>query len=117
MKIATAHGGGYWLDVCTGTGETANYLAESTDSKTKVHAVDFSLPMVHEALKKPNADRIHFALSNIKQLPFPDNTFDLITISFATRNINTGRQALEDSFRELHRVLKPGGVFLNLETS
>ncbi|MGC9365365.1 MAG: class I SAM-dependent methyltransferase, partial [Fidelibacterota bacterium] len=94
VKIAVKQGGSHWLDVCTGTGETANYLAEKADKETTVYAVDFSLPMLTEATIKPNGKRIHFTLSDVRQLPFPDNTFDLITISFATRNINTSRNAL-----------------------
>ncbi len=117
VNIAIRQGGTHWLDVCTGTGETANYLAEHADSAIKVYATDFSLPMLAEARKKPNGGRIQLSLSDINKLPFPDNTFDLITISFATRNINTNREALENSFREFHRILKPGGQFINLETS
>jgi len=117
VNIAVRQGGTHWLDVCSGTGETANYLANHASATTNVYAADFSLPMLTEATRKLNGERIHFALSDVKQLPFPNDTFDLITISFATRNINTSREALENSFREFHRVLKPGGQFVNLETS
>ncbi|MBU0712158.1 ubiquinone/menaquinone biosynthesis methyltransferase [bacterium] len=117
VKIAVHQGGTHWLDVCTGTGETANYLTNHANTNTKVYATDFSLPMLTEATQKPNGKRIHFTLSDVKQLPFPDNTFDLVTISFATRNLNTSRETLESSFREFHRILKPGGLFVNLETS
>ncbi|MBN2601712.1 MAG: ubiquinone/menaquinone biosynthesis methyltransferase [Candidatus Marinimicrobia bacterium] len=117
VKIAVSQGGTHWLDVCTGTGETANYLVKKAERGTTVYAADFSLPMLSEARKKPNGNAIQFTLSDIKYLPFPDNTFDLITISFATRNINTSRDALETSFKEFYRVLKPGGRFINLETS
>ncbi len=44
-------------------------------------------------------------------------TFDLVTISFATRNININRDALVHCLGEFHRILKPGGRFINLETS
>jgi len=117
VNIAIRQGGTHWLDVCTGTGETVNYLARNSSSSINIYAADFSLPMLTEARKKPCGDRIQFALSDINLLPFPDNTFDLITISFATRNINTSRKSLENAFREFHRVLKPGGKFINLETS
>ena len=58
-----------------------------------------------------------FTLAEAIQLPFPDNTFDLVTISFATRNINVSRDILIQCFREFHRIVKPGGRFVNLETS
>ena len=46
-----------------------------------------------------------------------DDTFDLITISFATRNINLSEKTLIQTLKEFHRVLKVGGHFVNLETS
>jgi demethylmenaquinone methyltransferase/2-methoxy-6-polyprenyl-1,4-benzoquinol methylase len=53
----------------------------------------------------------------VKDLPFEDNSIDLITMSFATRNINFNKDTLIKCFSEYHRVLKPGGRFVNLETS
>ncbi|MBN1408574.1 MAG: ubiquinone/menaquinone biosynthesis methyltransferase [Calditrichaceae bacterium] len=106
-----------WLDVCTGTGETAANLSKQANNGNQVFATDFSLPMISLAKKKPEGNRIKFSISEIKNLPFPDNTFDLITISFATRNIDINRQILIQSFTEIRRVLKSGGQFINLETS
>lgn len=116
-KMASRQKGSRWLDVCTGTGETANDLRRHAGRKVQVYAVDFSLPMLKEALNKPYGKQIRFVLGDVIRLPFTDNSFDLITLSFATRNINTSRAALEQSFREFHRILKPGGWFINLETS
>jgi len=73
--------------------------------------------MLVEATKKPEAERIHFAVSDVRVLPFPDRSLDLITISFATRNINLSQDILVQTFAEFHRVLRPGGRFINLETS
>jgi len=115
--IAAAHGGKNWVDMCTGTGETAVYLVRLAPEGTKVLAVDFSIDMLAEARKKPEAKQIEFITSNIKELPFPDASIDVITISFATRNINLNKDILIKSFTEFHRVLKPGGLFVNLETS
>ena len=117
VKMVLQAGGSHWLDVCTGTGETANYLADKAGYNTTVLAADFSLPMLAEALKKPNSPRICFTAADIRNLPFPDNSIDVITLSFATRNINTSRAALKSSFQEFHRILKPSGVYFNLETS
>ena len=47
----------------------------------------------------------------------PDESIDLITMSFATRNLNLSEEALVQAFSEFHRVLRSGGVFVNLETS
>ena len=117
VKIALTANSGDWLDMCTGTAEIAIYLQKNAPGGTKIHAADFSPAMVAEARKKPEAQNINFVSADIKALPFPDNSFDLITMSFATRNINLNKEALIKSFSELYRVLKPGGLFVNLETS
>jgi len=103
--------------MCTGTGETAAYLRRLAPVGTTVSAVDLSPEMMAEARKKPEAKDINFLLADVKELPFPNESIDLITISFATRNINLNKEALIMSFSEFHRVLKPGGCFVNLETS
>ncbi|MBT4511700.1 MAG: ubiquinone/menaquinone biosynthesis methyltransferase [Chloroflexi bacterium] len=116
-RIAASAGGNRWLDACGGTGETAGYLSELSPDSTSIVIADFSLPMILEAMKKPKLKRIQFALSDASRLPFQDGSFDLITISFATRNINTSKANLLKCLGEFHRVLKPGGVLVNLETS
>ena len=116
-RIAAASGGTQWADMCTGTGEMAVYLSRLAPHGTTIHAIDFSQPMMTEARKKPEARNINFIVSDVKALDFPDDSLDLITISFATRNINLNRDVLIQTFAEFCRVLKPGGHFINLETS
>lgn len=116
-RIAASEGGKLWLDVCSGTGEMAIYLSRLGGQNTKVIAADFSLPMLHKISEKPEASGIFFTLADAGALPFPDNTFDLVTISLGTRNLNVRRENLIRCFREFHRVLKPGGRYVNLETS
>jgi len=116
-RRAARGGGTRWLDVCSGTGEMAQDLARRAPAGTELVAVDFSLPMLARARTKPGLERAGFVLADVKRLPFPDAAFDLVTISFATRNINLSREILESTFREFGRVLKPGGRFVNLETS
>lgn len=106
-----------WVDICSGTGETVIYLRNRADDKTTVIAADFSLPMLNVARQKPEADKIRFVLTDARNLPFADNSIDLITISFATRNLNTNRETLISTFAEFQRVLKSSGRFINLETS
>ena len=105
------------MDICSGTGEMAFYLSRLAPERTQVFAVDFALPMVDQALKKKDSHKIFFILSDINVLPFPDKTFDLVTISFATRNINLNRERLLQSLQEIKRILKPKGRFVSLETS
>ncbi len=114
---ATSAGKEIWVDVCTGTGETAAYLARLATIGTKIIAVDFSEEMMAIARRKPEAKNIEFIKSDVKELPFKNNSVDTINISFATRNINLNREILTSTFAEFHRVLKPGGLFINLETS
>ena len=116
-RIAAGGGGTQWADMCTGTGETAVYLSRLAPDGTKIYGVDFSDVMLEKARKKPQAAGIKFVAADIKSLPFDDGSFDLITMSFATRNINLSRDILIRSFAEYYRVLKPGGRFVNLETS
>jgi len=116
VKTALADGGNRFLDICSGTGEIACYLKAKSNG-SQVVAADFSLPMMKVGASKPEAKNISFVISEAGELPFHDNYFDLITISFATRNINKNREALINYFSEFRRVLKPGGRFINLETS
>ena len=54
---------------------------------------------------------LSYVMSDAKQLPFPDNSFDAVTVAFGMRNIPDTLLAL----REIKRVLKPGGKFICLE--
>jgi len=113
----TGSSGATWVDVCSGTGETIVNLSKQANENTTLIAADFSLPMLNIARQKPETKNIKFVLTNACHLPFADNSIDLLTISFATRNLNTTREILVDTFSEFNRVLKPTGRFINLETS
>jgi len=116
-RVAAKADGIYWLDVCSGTGEMAQNLSRLADEKAKIISVDFCYPMLSKALEKRNEANIFFVAAEARYLPFPDKTLDLVTISFATRNINPHKEFLSSHLREFYRVLKPGGRFVNLETS
>ena len=116
-EVAVDVGGQHWLDVCSGTGEMARYLSQKSPPKTRVVSVDLSLPMVRESAGKQGSQELSLSLADARILPFKDNSFDLITISFATRNLDLTRDRLVQTFSEFRRILRPGGVFLNLETS
>ena len=116
-RMASSGDGTFWLDACSGTGEMAANLVRLSGNKAKVFAADFSAPMLAMAARKPEGEKINFVISDVARLPFPDGSFDLITISFATRNINTSRDNLIKTISEFRRVLRPGGRYINLETS
>jgi len=115
---AVQGGGTRWLDACTGTGEMAAILNHrSNQSMTTIVASDFSMNMISQALAKKHNRRTRFVLAEVASSPFADNCFDLVTTAFATRNLNPDRDSLLKCFREFHRILKPGGRYVSLETS
>lgn len=116
-RVAASGGGSLWLEVCSGTGEMAVNLKKLATPNTRIIVSDFSMPMISRASQKEELRETALSLADSQQLPFPDNTFDLIVISFATRNITPTREKLAEFLREFHRILKPGGRFVNLETS
>jgi demethylmenaquinone methyltransferase/2-methoxy-6-polyprenyl-1,4-benzoquinol methylase len=106
-----------WMDVCSGTGEMAFNLSRLADKKVKIISVDFCHPMIAKAQEKRKIPNHSFVLAESDRLPFADMTFSLVTISFATRNIYPNKSVLVSHLKEFHRILKPGGYFVNLETS
>ncbi|MGQ9617533.1 MAG: ubiquinone/menaquinone biosynthesis methyltransferase [Candidatus Aminicenantia bacterium] len=115
-KTASKNGGEYLLDVCTGTGEMAEYLKKFSNNAKKVLGLDFCVRMLEKAKSKRGMNGISFVAGDAINLPFKDKTIDLIIISFATRNLNFKRENLIKSLREFRQVLKDGGKFYNLET-
>jgi demethylmenaquinone methyltransferase/2-methoxy-6-polyprenyl-1,4-benzoquinol methylase len=103
------------LDVCCGTGDVTFRLA-----RTGADAVgfDFSHPMLAVAAERAARDplpdgsgSVCFQQGDALQLPFPDRSFDVVTISYGLRNLADFQRGL----RELTRVLKPGGRLLVLD--
>lgn len=103
------------LDIATGTGDLA-ILMTKTNAK-KIIGLDISEGML-EVGKKKIAERkldtiIEMVIGDSEQMPFTDNHFDAITVSFGIRNFET----LDKGLTEILRVLKPNGIFVILETS
>ena len=105
------------LDVCCGTGEMAQSLSRAAIKNAEIYLVDFSFPMLDKARQRKYGSYTSFILAEANKRPYKDNTFDLITISFAIRNLNTRKDILFAFLEEFYRVLKPGGTFINVETS
>jgi demethylmenaquinone methyltransferase / 2-methoxy-6-polyprenyl-1,4-benzoquinol methylase len=103
------------LDVATGTGDLA--LALRAAGAGDVVGLDFSAPMLEEAMRK-NATmagdrRIAWVEGDAMSLPFPDASFDAVTVAFGLRNLPSYPAAL----REMLRVLRPAGTLVCLETT
>jgi demethylmenaquinone methyltransferase/2-methoxy-6-polyprenyl-1,4-benzoquinol methylase len=96
------------LDVAAGTGTSSVALARSGAT---VIALDFSPGMVAEGRRKHK--KIEFIEGDAQRLPFPDNQFDAVSISFGLRNVADPKAALAEMFR----VLKPGGRLVVCEFS
>jgi demethylmenaquinone methyltransferase / 2-methoxy-6-polyprenyl-1,4-benzoquinol methylase len=116
MKRISVKPGDNCLDVCCGTGEWTFALAEAAGESGQVTGLDFSENMLkvgREKLKKRSLPQVAFIHGNAMELPFGDNTFDVVTIGFGLRNVPDYFQAL----KEMARVVKPGGRVVCLETS
>ncbi|MDD2245693.1 MAG: bifunctional demethylmenaquinone methyltransferase/2-methoxy-6-polyprenyl-1,4-benzoquinol methylase UbiE [Proteiniphilum sp.] len=102
------------LDIATGTGDFA-ILAQKILKPEKIMAVDISEGMMSIGRRKVKAggldDIITFEKQDCAEMNFPDNSFDAATIAFGVRNF----EDIDKSFKEVLRVLKPGGVFLFIE--
>jgi demethylmenaquinone methyltransferase/2-methoxy-6-polyprenyl-1,4-benzoquinol methylase len=103
------------LDIATGTGDLAILMAQS--NAEKIIGLDISAGMLEVGRKKIEekklSNSIELVLADSENMPFEDNYFDAITVSFGVRNFEN----LEKGFAEILRVLKPNGVFVILETS
>ncbi|MDP4199249.1 MAG: bifunctional demethylmenaquinone methyltransferase/2-methoxy-6-polyprenyl-1,4-benzoquinol methylase UbiE [Bacteroidota bacterium] len=100
------------LDVACGTGDLA-FEALRQMPNAEITAIDLAEPMLDLLRSKASARNLMLIVErgDVEALEFADQTFDGVTIGFGTRNFTS----LPIAFREIHRVLKPGGVFVNLE--
>lgn len=110
--VAYAREGGHdrALDVATGTGDLALALADA--GFAHVIGLDFVVEMIAAAeSKRQGRPNVAFVAGDALRLPFPDDTFDVCTVSFGLRNMRDYGAAI----REMGRVLKPGGRLICLE--
>jgi demethylmenaquinone methyltransferase/2-methoxy-6-polyprenyl-1,4-benzoquinol methylase len=113
FAVSKCHRGGLVLDLATGTGDMARDIVRRCRPE-KVVGLDFSPEMLAGArrkLAKHPFEPIELVLGDALNLPFPDATFDSVTIGYALRNVTS----LERLFAEMARVLKAGGRAISLE--
>lgn len=115
LKLVAAKNPNNILDIATGTGDLA-ILMTKTNAKNII-GLDISAGML-EVGKKKIAEKkldniIDMVIGDSENMPFTDNHFDAITVSFGIRNFEN----LEKGLAEILRVLKPNGIFVILETS
>ena len=103
------------LDIATGTGDLAINL---TDTKaTKIVGLDISEGMLEVGRKKIEKlqlqKQIEMVYGDSENIPYENDSFDAVTVAFGVRNFEN----LEIGLSEIYRILKPGGIFVVLETS
>lgn len=116
MKKMNVQKGAKALDVCCGTADWSIALAEAVGVNGKVTGLDFSKNMLkigEDKIKDRKLKQVELVHGNAMELPFADNSFDYVTIGFGLRNVPDYLQVL----KEMHRVVKPGGLAVCLETS
>ena len=107
-RAVAAKPGQWVLDLAAGTGTSSMPFQRAG---ARVISSDFSLGMLTEGTKRyPQLD---FVAGDATRLPFADDTFDAVTISFGLRNVVD----VDGALREMHRVTKPGGRLVICEFS
>ena len=98
------------VDLAGGTGDVARLLRNSA---RQVLVCDPSLAMMQVGRRRPGSDGLQWLAGEAEQLPLPNASVDLLTVSFGLRNATH----LANALSEIQRVLRPGGRFVCLEFS
>jgi demethylmenaquinone methyltransferase/2-methoxy-6-polyprenyl-1,4-benzoquinol methylase len=115
VNLANVKSGDLALDLCCGTGDIALALAKNG---AETIGLDFSPQMLEVAEARRQKENRKSKIANPKfiqgdaqQLPFPENSFDIVTVGYGLRNLASWEKGLE----EMLRVAKPGGRIIVLE--
>ena len=105
------------LDVCGGTGDLALRAAEAVGPRGRVVLYDFNRAMIEVGRRKvsasPYRNQILLVQGDTEKISLSDRIFDVAMVGFGIRNLTH----MEQGFKEMHRVLKPGGRVMCLEFS
>ncbi|MXV77030.1 methyltransferase domain-containing protein [Candidatus Poribacteria bacterium] len=92
VKVSDVNATSSVLDVCTGTGELALAYADKIGADGTVIGSDFCFEMLEVAQKKIQKKKHQHAFMPVEadtlSLPFPDNTFDIVSVGFGIRNVS-----------------------------
>lgn len=115
VRLAAVQPGSRALDLCCGTGDLAFALAQSGAETT---GLDFSAEMLEVAKERKQKNiphsalhTLHFLQGDAQQLPFPENSFDIVTVGYGLRNLTSWERGLDEMFR----VAKPGARLIVLD--
>jgi len=101
------------LDVCTGTGDLAFAYRKKSGGRVPVIGTDFTFEMLQRAREKGKSSDVLFMEADTQVLPFPSDTFQIVSVAFGLRNVCDTQTGL----REMTRVCAPGGQVAILEFS
>jgi demethylmenaquinone methyltransferase/2-methoxy-6-polyprenyl-1,4-benzoquinol methylase len=117
IGMANIQPGQHVLDLAGGTGDLVLLIAPKVGPQGRVVLSDINNAMIRTGrarlLDKGIAGNVEYIQADAERLPFPDNSFDCITMAFGLRNVTHKQTALDS----MYRVLKPGGRLLILEFS
>ncbi len=117
INMANLKPGERVLDLAGGTGDLTRLMAPIVGERGHITLADINAAMLNNGrsrlLDKGVSGNVDFAQVDAEQLPFPDNSFDLVTMAFGLRNVTNKQRALDS----LYRVIRPGGRLLVLEFS
>jgi demethylmenaquinone methyltransferase/2-methoxy-6-polyprenyl-1,4-benzoquinol methylase len=108
VELAAVTPGVRALDLCCGTGDLALALARRG---ARVTGLDFSAPMLAVAERRKSGSNPVFLQGDALQIPFPDDSFDIVTMGYGLRNLSSWEAGLA----EMRRVARPGGRIIILE--
>ena len=112
VDLAQIKPGSRALDLCCGTGDITFALAQRGADTT---GLDFSPQMLEVAAQRQQAGakapNLRFIQGDAQQLPYPENSFDIITVGYGLRNLTSWEQGVD----EMHRVAKPGARLIVLD--
>jgi len=100
------------LDIASGTGDIA-FEAVRAVPGVKAVSGDFAQPMMQVGQRRPMGPKVQWTGADAMNLPFDDDTFHAVTAGYLLRNVPDIPRTLS----EIHRVLRPGGRFVVLDSA
>jgi demethylmenaquinone methyltransferase/2-methoxy-6-polyprenyl-1,4-benzoquinol methylase len=111
VNLAKVTAGSRALDLCCGTGDLSFALAQRGAETT---GLDFSAQMLEVAAErhlKSQISNLKFIQGDAQQLPFPENSFDIVTVGYGLRNLTSWQRGVDEMFR----VAKSGARLIVLD--
>ncbi len=110
-ELAAAEPGARALDLCCGTGDIAFALARRGAETTGLDASPQMLEVAAARQCKSPISNLKFMQGDAQQIPFPDNSFDIVTVGYGLRNLTSWEGGLDEMFR----VARPGARLVVLD--